>query len=102
MAHLKILEHNYERHVFLSLQMLKRHHRLLIEREGRHFLGFVRPISDLPGDLLIVIPDPGWPGAQEGRPTRLRPEEALDFEMRLASEEEVKEAVLPILDTLVP
>ncbi len=89
--------------VFLSLQMLKRHHRLIIERDGHSYLGFVRLRSRVPGDLDIVIPDPMWPEAMPGESTRLSPDEAARYEMRLAEgEAEIWNHVKPLLDMLVP
>ena len=102
MAQLKIFKRDYGQQVFLSLQMLKRHHFLAIEREGHTYLGLVRPVSEWPGDVLIVIPDPTWPEAEEGRATRLRPEDAMAFDVRLAGPEQREQLTNGLLDALFP
>ena len=102
MAQLKIFKREFGQQVFLSLQMLKRHHLLAVEREGRTYLGLVRPVSDWPGDVLIVIPDPRWPESEDGRATRLRPEDAMAFDVRLASPEQGQALIGELVDELYP
>jgi hypothetical protein len=102
MGHLKIFKREFGQQVFLSLQMLKRHHFLLIDRDGEKYLGLVRPVTDCPGDVLIVIPDPRWPEAVPGRVTRVPPERALAYEVRLASEDEQAEHLRALVDQLYP
>lgn len=102
MGHLKIFKREFGQQVFLSLQMLKRHHVLLINRDGQEYVGLVRPVTDCPGDVLIVIPDPRWPEAAAGRVTRVPPERALDFNVRLAGEHEQAEHLRGLLEQLYP
>jgi hypothetical protein len=102
MGHLKIFKRELGQQVFLNLQMLKRHHILLIDREGERYLGLVRPVTDCPGDVLIVIPDPRWPEAVPGRVTRVPPERALSYEVCLASEDEQAEHMRALVDQLYP
>jgi hypothetical protein len=102
MATLRVFQSEQGEKVFLSLQMLKRHHRVIVRRDGHDYLAFVRPQAGQAGELQMVIPDPLWPEASPGEPTRLRPEEISHLEMRLATEDEVWRLVKPLLDALVP
>jgi hypothetical protein len=101
MSNIRIFTHYSGDKVFLAVQMLKEHHRLVIERDRQRFLAFVRPSLDVPGQLQLIVPDPAWPGARPGRFTAIRPEDAIDLNIRFATEAEVAELSESVLARLV-
>jgi len=102
MATPRVFQSERGERVFLYLQMLKRHHRIIVRRDGDDYLAFVRPQRGQGGELQMVIPDPLWPEAAPEEPTRLRPDEISHHKMRLATDDEVWTLVKPLLDALVP
>lgn len=102
MAQLKVFQHHSGDKVFLAVQMLKRHHRLIVRRDEDDYLAVVRPVRDVAGQIQIVIPDPRWPGATEGQHTRINPEDATALDIRIATESEVHALADELLDVLVP
>lgn len=101
MSQIRIFTHYSGDKVFLAVQMLKRHHRLVIRRDDDEYLAFVRPVADVPGQLQFVVPDPSWPEAQPGTFTRINPEEAVGLDIRFATEAEVAALSHEVLDSLV-
>jgi hypothetical protein len=102
MAQIKIFTHYSGDKVFLAVQMLKRHHRLVIRRDEDDYLALVRPVDHLPGQIQFVVPDPRWPGAEDGKLTRINPEDALALDLRMATVAEARELADALLDALVP
>jgi hypothetical protein len=101
MSHIRVFSHHTGDKVFLSVQMLKRHHRLIVRHQGEDYLAFVRPMMDVAGHLQLVIPDPSWPGARPGEFTRINPEDAERLDIRFARDEEVCGLASEVLDLLV-
>jgi len=102
MAQIRIFSHYSGDKVFLAVQMLKRHHRLIIRRDEDDYLALVRPVAHVPGQIQFVVPDPRWPGACDGEPTRINPEDALALDIRMATEAEARALADDLLDALVP
>jgi|GEM_PF-6726631 len=102
MSQIRIFSHYSGDKVFLAVQMLKRHHRLVIHRGGDNYLAFVRPVADVPGQIQFVVPDPAWPGAVPGEFTRINPEDAVGLDIRFATDAEVTDMAHEVLDSLVP
>lgn len=102
MANIRIFSHYSGDKVFLAVQMLKRHHRLIVRRNDDDYLMLVRPAPHVAGNIQFLIPDPRWPESEDGQPTWLNPEDATDLDIRMATEQEAQALADDLVDALYP